>query len=139
MEEELRQLIENCIAHVGANPLWPNGYEPFCSKHDLNKDEFCQLFAKRIALEFVHGELSYADGDVAMNRLFGIADIDLRGLAWDIYHAFDEGEYQHSDDPPETISWQKYTLPRVMEVLGGEVLQPAPNNSFKPKPLRGSA
>lgn len=95
---------------------------PLCSKHGLSKDEFCHVFARVVALDFVHGELSYAEGDAAMNCLFAIVDIDLRGLAWEIYHAFDAGEYKHGKDPPGTISWQKYTLPNVMQVLAAEGL-----------------
>ncbi|KRD79847.1 hypothetical protein ASE43_02810 [Lysobacter sp. Root983] len=118
--------------------MWPDGFLPLCAKHGLTKDEFCHAFARVVALEFAHGELSYAEGDAAMNCLFGIVDIDLRGFAWEIYHAFDAGEYQHGQDPPGTISWQKYTLPRVMEVLAAEGLLLRAYNSFKPKPLGGS-
>ncbi|GAB2494810.1 hypothetical protein GCM10027084_05350 [Pseudoxanthomonas sangjuensis] len=124
MEEDLRQLLDLCIKYEDGNPLWPDGFVPFCSKHGITQDQFCYLFAKLVALEFVHGEVSFADGNRAMNRLFGVADINLRGLPWDIYHAFDAGEYRHLEDPEGTISWQKYTLPRVMEVLVHEGLLP---------------
>jgi hypothetical protein len=123
VDEDFRQLVLECAASEG-NPLWPDGFLPLCAKHGLTKDEFCHAFARVVALGFVQGELSYAEGDAAMNCLFGIVDIDLRGLAWEIYHAFDAGEYQHDEDPPGTISWQKYTLPNVMEVLAAEGLLP---------------
>src|SRR5688500_19933918 len=76
VDEDLRQLIELSIKHESGNPLWPDGFRPFCAKHGVDKDRFCYLFAKVVADEFVNGEMSYSDGDVAMNQLAGIMDID---------------------------------------------------------------
>ncbi len=124
MEEDLRQLIELAIRRQDGNPLWPDGFQPFCEKHGIDVDRFCYLYAKVVAEEFAHGEMSYADGDVAMNQLSTIMDIDLRGFPLDIYQAFDAGEFYRDDDPKNTIPWQKYTLPAVMEALVREELQP---------------
>jgi len=124
VDEDLRQLIELSIKHESGNPLWPDGFQPFCAKHGVDKDRFCYLFAKVVADEFVNGEMSYSDGDVAMNQLAAIMDIDLRGFSLDIYQAFDAGEFYRDDDPKGTIPWQKYTLPAVMEALASENLLP---------------
>lgn len=123
MEDELRNLIGRSIRHEDENPL-RGGHESFCVQYGIELDRFCYLFAKVVALEFVHGEMSYANGDLAMNRLIGIMDIDLRGFPLDVYLAFDEGEYAHDQDPRGTISWQKYTLPAVMDALAREALLP---------------
>ena len=123
MEEDLRQLIELSIKRQGGNPLWP-GVQPFCDQHGIDKDRFCYLFAKAVAEEFVHGEMSYADGDIAMNQLYAIMDIDLRGFPMDVYLAFDAGEFYRDTDAEGTIPWQKYTLPAVMEALASEGLRP---------------
>lgn len=82
MEEDLRQLIELAIRRQDGNPLWPDGFQPFCEKHGIDVDRFCYLYAKVVAEEFAHGEMSYADGDVAMNQLSTIMDIDLRESPW---------------------------------------------------------
>ncbi|NYF22915.1 hypothetical protein HDC36_004405 [Xanthomonas sp. JAI131] len=125
MDEDLRQLIDVCIKRVGGNTLWPDGFEPFCLKHGVDRDRLCYLFAKVVAEEFVNGEMSYADGDVAMNQLSGIMDIDLRGFPLEVYLAFDAGEFCRDDDTKGTIPWQKYTLPAVMEALASEGLLPS--------------
>ncbi|MEG3790599.1 hypothetical protein V1318_10775 [Lysobacter sp. CCNWLW3] len=122
MEEDLHQLIELTIESNRGNPLWPDGFQPFCAKHGVDKARFCYLFAKMVAEEFVNGEMSYADGDAAMNQLFAIMDIDLRGFPLDIYLAFDGGEYLRREDPEGTIPWQKYILPDVMQALAEEGL-----------------
>jgi hypothetical protein len=126
VEEDLRRLIDSCIGCNAGNPLLPEGYAPFCLAHGVDKDRFCHLFARRVALDFVQGELAYRDADTAMNCLVAIMDIDLRGLPFDLYEAFDAGEFDRDTDPAGTVPWQKYTLPRVREVLAAEGLLPGP-------------
>jgi len=123
MEDDLRKLIDRCIRGL-ENPLRDGEHKSFCARYGIDEDRFCYLFAKIVALEFALGGMSYADGDHAMNRLIGIMDIDLRGFPLDVYLAFDEGEYAHDQDPRGTISWQKYTLPAVMDALSSEALLP---------------
>jgi hypothetical protein len=124
VDEDLRKLVELAIKCEDGNPLWPDGFRPFCAKHGVDKDRFCYLFAKLVAEEFANGEMSYADGDLAMSQLRGIMDIDLRGFPLDVYLAFDAGEFSRDDDPQGAIPWQKYTLPAVMEALVSEGLLP---------------
>ncbi len=125
MEEDLRALVKACVdtgLHIGLNAELVDG---FCTKHDLSRDQFTYAFAKHVALEFVHGELSYSDGDIAMNDLIIFTEYEVNHFALDIYNAFDSGEFHHKDDPAGTISWQKYTLPEVMETLVKESLVPS--------------
>jgi len=124
MEEDLKQLVEKTMRCYDSNPLWPDKYIPFCKTHNLSKDEFFFSFAKHVALEFAHGEISYSDGDVAMNHLQGAAELGLTGFALSVYLAFDDGEYHHNDDQIGTISWQTYTLPAIMEALVNEGFLP---------------
>ena len=124
MEDSLRKLVDVCVTHEGGNPLWPDGAERFCADHGVSRDKLFYLFAKYVAEEFVQGSMSFDDGNRAMNRLFGVADIDLRGFALDVYEAFDSGEFLHDGDTEGTISWQKYTLPQVMQALAKEGLLP---------------
>lgn len=124
MDEQVRKLVEQCAEAGGGNPLWPDGHAAFCSSHGITMDRFCYLFAKVVAEEFAQGEMSYAQGDVAMNHLFGVAVLDISGFAAKIYEAFDAGEYRRLDDPADVIPWQKYTLPYVMEALADEGLLP---------------
>lgn len=77
------------------------------------------LIAKYVALEFVRGELSYADADAAMNNLVSLDHIgfDHTSFAWQVYLHFDAGEHRRSSDPEDSIPWQQYTLPGVMALL----------------------
>jgi hypothetical protein len=97
-------------------------------------DEICKISRKtrevvfnELALElanrFQKGTLSYQDADWAMNCVwnFMIKDameqgegFSLAQPAFEIYEAFDEGEYDHRDgsDPVE-----KYTKPQIKEIL----------------------
>ncbi|SUI88586.1 Uncharacterised protein [Shewanella putrefaciens] len=74
-----------------------------------------------IARKFDAGEVSYEDGDYAMNGVWPIMldfimkqDIPLVEPCYEIYCAFDAGEYDHRDgaDPVE-----KYTKPAIKDVL----------------------
>ncbi len=125
MEEELRQLVEACTKSGPGNPLWPDGLKRFCTDHQISIEEFSYIFAKRVALEFAEGLFSYCQADAAMNQLSGAEAVwGQSSFVEDIYEAFDSGEFLHDGDPPSTISWQKYTLPAVMEVLNNEGLLP---------------
>ena len=124
MDEEIRNLVAKCAKDGDTNPLWPDGHTAFCTLHGINADHLYYLFSKHVALEFANGEMSYSDGDAAMNHLFGVAGLDLTGFAMDIYEAFDAGEFFRDNDPVGTIPWQKYTLPYVMKALTNEDLLP---------------
>lgn len=80
-----------------------------------------QLFnevAKRLAIGFHDSELSFEFCDAVVNDLFGPVT-NTSGpkpkVFWDVYSAFDEGEYYHGDnrdeDPVET-----YTRPMIARI-----------------------
>ena len=116
MEDAIRQLVEACIKEEHRNPLWPDGIERFCATHSMTADQVADRFAMHVALEFAGGSLSYRDGDAAMNALFGAYE-GLQGFGWEIFLAFDEGEFHHQGDSEDALPWQKYTLPLIMEAL----------------------
>ena len=124
MEDDLRILVTTCSEAGNRNVLTALLDDSFCTKHGVSRDHFYYLFAKHVAEEFVNGELSYSDGDVAMNNLAGLSEFKIDGFPWEIFSAFDSGEFYRSEDPEGTIPWQKYTLPLVMEALAKEVRPP---------------
>ncbi|NCT66697.1 MAG: hypothetical protein GXC76_03525 [Rhodanobacteraceae bacterium] len=107
------------------NPLQPAVLEEFCKKHSITLEDFSRSFAVRVAIDFAEGVISYWQGDAAMNRLSGSEALWCSELAIELYEAFDEGEYFHDGDSRDSIGWQKYTLPAVMEVLARERLLPS--------------
>lgn len=124
VEEDLRWLVEKCVAAGLRNGLTAELVDNFCTQHGQQRAGFYYAFAKFVALQFADGELSYTDGDSAMNDLVGFAEFEVDGFAWEIFSAFDSGEFYREEDPEGTIPWQKYTLPTVMEVLCSEGLLP---------------
>jgi hypothetical protein len=125
VEEDLRQLVEACTRSEPGNPLWPDGLKRFCADHQISVEAFAYNFARHVALEFAEGLFSYRQADAAMNRLSGAEAVwGQSPFVEAIYDAFDSGEFLHDGDPPSTISWQKYTLPAVMEALSNEDLLP---------------
>lgn len=125
MEEELLRLVGACTSSEPGNPLGPDGLRRFCADHEISAATFSYEFAKRVALGFANGILSYRQADTAMNRLSHADGVwGKSSFAEDIYEAFDSGEFLHAGDPQDTISWQKYTLPAVMQALVDEGLVP---------------
>jgi len=80
--------------------------------------------SSQIAERYLSGEISFTYADSVLNGLF---EIILQGsdgrmasdLAWEIYLAFDAGEYNHHGDGPETDPESKYTRPLLVEALRG--------------------
>ena len=124
MGKDLQALVRECVAAGQSNGLNTDLVERFCVTHSLNRTGFYYTFAKHVALEFANGELSYSDGDLAMNDLMIFSELEAGKFATEIFSAFDAGEYYRPEDPPGTIPWQKYTLPAVMELLNNEGLVP---------------
>ena len=118
MEEAIQILAEGCTRDEPGNPLWPDGVQRFCADHQITVDAFSYHFAKHVAIQFAEGIFSFRQADIAMNRLSGAEAVwGCSPFAEEIYEAFDSGEFLHKGDPQNTISWQKYTLPAVMQAL----------------------
>jgi hypothetical protein len=90
--------------------------------HGWSRSQLFEEIAKFLALGFNTSELSFQFCDAIVNDLFGPYTDTAKTkseLFWDVYLAFDEGEYYHGsnrdEDPVET-----YTRPmiaRIVEVL----------------------
>lgn len=87
------------------------------------EDSFNQL-SLLIAKRFELAKLSYADCDFAMNCVWPIMldysmkkGIPLVEPCYEIYCAFDAGEFDHGDGADPVV---KYTVPAVKAVLGQE-------------------
>jgi hypothetical protein len=69
----------------------------------LDERALCDLVAREMGEGYLAGRYSWEFGDATMNSLFstahGDADCGFSGFAWDVFSAFDEGEYQHPDSP----------------------------------------
>ncbi|CAM5224333.1 hypothetical protein [Alishewanella longhuensis] len=113
--------IEEILKKSISENLSLNDFERFSTKEVLRiEDSFNQL-SLLIAKRFDDGEMSYEDSDYAMNGVWPIMlDYIMKKGAplvepcYEIYCAFDAGEFDHGDgaDPVE-----KYTIPAIKAVL----------------------
>jgi hypothetical protein len=117
MEKDLLPLITVCAEAQISDEQWASTVELVLTKSGLSESEFCDTYSRLVACEFVMGELSYAEGDLAMNRLSTLPSEPLSGFALKIYLAFDAGEYVRSGDTASTIPWMAYTMPLVIDAL----------------------
>jgi hypothetical protein len=65
------------------------------------RDDLANLYAREVATGYLEGRYAWQDGDDAMNALsslFNLSYEGLRGLALNVFIAFDEGEYIHQGD-----------------------------------------
>lgn len=71
----------------------------------LSVSDLLDELSRMVAERFVQGTCSFTVADFVMNNLFGFAHavsgVGLPELSWSIYLAFDAGEYEHPEDPPE--------------------------------------
>lgn len=119
MTLELASVV-GLLMSVEASPdVLAENIAAYRAQESLSRAAADDLIAKYVALEFVRGELSYADADVAMNNLVSLDahGFDYAGLAYQVYLHFDNGEYRRPSDPEDSIPWQQYTLPGVMALL----------------------
>ncbi len=113
--------IEEILQKSIAENLSLNDFEKFSIEQGVKVEESFNKLSLLIAKKFNDGEMSYEDGDFAMNSVWPIMldysmknDIPLVEPCYEIYCAFDAGEFDHGDgaDPVE-----KYTVPAIRAVL----------------------
>jgi hypothetical protein len=82
-----------------------------------------------LARGFHSAELEFEFCDAVANHLFGIityADEDLPDIFWEIYLAFDAGEYYHAgnrdEDPVETYT--RPSIARIIEKISPPITRP---------------
>ena len=94
----------------------------------LSVSELCDEVFRTIALRFVEGRLSFELADGMVNTLFGFSQADdglgVTDFGWDVYLAFDAGEFEHSGEPAE-LQGEALTR-RLLSGIAPLGLPPAP-------------
>ncbi|KFN41770.1 hypothetical protein N789_14765 [Arenimonas oryziterrae DSM 21050 = YC6267] len=112
---QIDELIARCSSDIPTTEIFSSIFDT------LHHEEFCDAFSRRVAHEYLAGRLTYASADQAMNCLDTFCHHSTeRGMpeySWDVYLAFDEGEYLHPGDPDEVDPVAKYTRPAVQEIV----------------------
>lgn len=97
-----------------------------CAALGTDLGNLCDAISKEIAECYLKGDISWDDGDVAMNCLFawayGTDDVGLSDFSMNVFLAFDQAEFRH-DQPPESGP-EFHTVPRLKNALAAIVAQP---------------
>lgn len=80
-------------------------------------------YSREVAEGYLAGRWPWETGDRAMNDLYAAAynvpdDFGLSDFAWDVYVAFDEGEYIHADSPE--MDGEPRTKALLSQVFGSQ-------------------
>ncbi|MGB0900043.1 MAG: hypothetical protein ACPGSN_12365 [Psychrobium sp.] len=87
---------------------------------------FINSFSMTVAQQFMADNIDFDVADGAINYVWDFMINDVFGTqegnsvpspAYDIYDAFDMGEYHHSGDPKNVCPVEKYTKPYLDEIL----------------------
>lgn len=103
--------------HSQGNILSTEPMGTLCDSMGITLNEFYERYARYVALEFLAGRLTYEQADSAANDIFGHSEHSLEGLAWEVFQAFDEGEYHHSEGSRDVDPVQAYTVPMLLELF----------------------
>jgi|26BtaG_2_1085354.scaffolds.fasta_scaffold05773_3 hypothetical protein len=84
--------------------------------------ELADAFAREAGRQYLAGEISFDQGDNAIGWLHGFALLGpngdlLDGLAWQVYQAFDAGEYRPVGRAAGEDLPAKCTIPRLRQLL----------------------
>jgi len=105
----------------GEGSVWEE-IDDLLSETDLSPEEACDAFAAELAAGFGDSRLSYDLCDAVVNALFAwiTTDKDHRTIPasfWEVFNAFDEGEYRHPGDADDVDPSEKYTRTQIRDFL----------------------
>ncbi|MBL8523972.1 MAG: hypothetical protein JNN20_09805 [Betaproteobacteria bacterium] len=105
----------------GVPPLPHQEVERIRCEQSLSPSEFLNTFARHVAHDYLAEKLSFEVADVAMNSLSAYAlkqyDVRLPSYAWEVYLAFDQGEFRHPEDDDLIDPEEKYTRPEIQSIV----------------------
>ena len=115
--------LHNLIDKANLGALDTPSIEEASRNLGVTVEELCDLVAKTISLRYLEGTVAWQYGDNVMNSLYswayGPSDVCLSDFAWDVYIAFDEGEYIHKNSSPE-LDGEPRTKILLYKLLGTE-------------------
>src|SRR5436190_22241721 len=96
-------ICKNLIHYASLKPISEEDLTQAASSVGMSLDEFCDTFARTVAQGYLRGEYTWQFGDDVMNRLHASSiessHFKLPDFAWQVFLAFDESEYIHSESP----------------------------------------
>jgi hypothetical protein len=128
VEDLIRTWIDGCANRpaIGAgsecSPAFQSQVPKVLGALGVPFSEFADAFAREVGRQYLAGEISFEQGDNTLGWLHGFALLGsngelLDGLAWQVYQAFDAGEYHPVGSAAGEDLPAKYTVPRLRQLL----------------------
>lgn len=95
--------IDDFLKRVSQSPLTVADLEQAAVELQIDEFALCDMIARDVGEGYLSGKYSWEFGDVTMSNLSAIrlrnCDRELSEFAWQVFVAFDEGEYKHPGTP----------------------------------------
>jgi hypothetical protein len=115
--------LADVIAAATKERLRREAVEEAAAALRLSVPDLVDQFARTVAQDYLHGRMTWADGDAAINELqtilirFYVDLLNPDSLMWRVFLAFDEGEWDHAN--PLDLQGEELTtalLRRIQEL-----------------------
>ena len=97
--------------------------EEIRQRSGLTFNDLLDAVALRVAREYAAGRMSFTEGDLVANGLWQLflfrepPPESIPDVMWNVYLAFDAGEFLDPGEPPGTDPEEKYTRPQIEAVV----------------------
>ena len=112
----ISQMQELFRVHDGPRIINEKHIEQWSHSYGLNRASLYDAIAAELALGFHNGTLDYEFCDAVVNDLVGIHFEEDNSLFWQVFLAFDAGEYGHDGDRG-VDPVEKYTRPEITRIV----------------------
>jgi len=121
--------INNLYQEASIETLEKIKFINFAKSQNLDIVEFTNTFALELARRYKDQEYDFSFCDGVANWLMSfmtdewflsVNENTVPSPAWDIFLAFDQGEYHHEGDDKTIVPHKKYTLPEITKILSNE-------------------
>ena len=90
-----------------------------CERRGQTKRALFDELAYWLAVAFIEGRKDFYFCDGVANMFLPFSNWELSDFAWDVYLAFDNGEFDHEGDPKGLDTVEKYTRPMLLAAIEG--------------------
>jgi tRNA A37 threonylcarbamoyltransferase TsaD len=111
--------IDELMRKAADAPFSREDIDTACLDLNLAVGELFDAISRRIVEGYTSGELSFSFCDTVMNHVYSFQRLVhdmVSDYSYSVFQAFDEGEYQHPDDPADSSPEDLYTKPMIAEI-----------------------
>lgn len=123
-------MTDDLISKISNREISELDFIKLAEKNDEGFDKFFNRFYLSLARLFLNGEYSYDVCNNAATWLFGVMihesliskkSYKVPSPAYEVFIAFDEGEYEHQNDDSNIDPIEKYTVRMLEDILSASV------------------